>query len=156
MDEATLKRLAGLVKSMHDQGLAVDQIKENLEQMGIAKDDISLIISEAGLMPNTVDVHKEVSALREAMETGQAVKPVVEKLGETEDHFERLHTKVDLLHEKHGEIEARLEDLAELKAEIAEVKQLLLEIKPVVMAIKKLQEDLLEVSRSILARESVK
>ncbi len=156
MDDATLKRLADLVKSMHDQGLSVDQIKDNLSQMGISNDDISIVISEAGLIPNTVDVHKEVSAIREAVETGKAVKPVMDKLSNAEEHFERLHTKVDLLNEKHGEISEKMDKLSYMETEIAEMRQVLLEMKAILSAIKQLQEELIEINRKVLAKESVK
>ncbi len=156
MDETTIARLSELVKGMHDQGMSVKQIEENLEQMGISREDIKVIVTRAGLKPSTVDIHEEVTAVKEAISTGEAVKPVVEKLGEAEEHFERLHAKMDMLHEKHKEVSQAVSELSELRAELSEIKNLLLEIRAAVAATKKLQEDLIEINRRVLARESVK
>ncbi len=152
MDDATVQKLSSLVKRMHDQGMSVEQIKENLVQMGIPDDDIKVILNKAGLQPSTVDVHAAVVNVQKAISTGDAVKPVMDKLSEAEEHFERLHSKVDMLHEKHQELSGKIDNLSSLSAEINEIKREIIEIKAQLEAIKKLQQDLLEVNRKVLAR----
>ncbi len=151
MDETTLERLASLVKGMHDQGMSVKQIEDNLSQMGISSDDIAAILNRSGLKPSASDVHEAVTTLQKTISTGEAVKPVMDKLSETEQHFERLHNKVDMLHEKNAEISNKIDDIAKVVSEINEIKNELVEIKAQLEAIKKLQQDLLEVNRRVLA-----
>ena len=156
MDEATIERLSDLVKGMHDQGMSVKQIQDNLVQMGISSQDIDVIISRAGLKPSASDIHENVVSVKRAIETGEAVKPVVEKLGEAEEHFERIHSSLNRLHEKHGEISERLSRLSASQSDIQEIKELLYELRDTMNAIKKLQQDLIEINRRVLVRESMK
>ncbi len=153
MDEATIQRLASLVKGMHDQGMSVKQIEDNLSQMGIAKSDINVILARAGIKPSTADVHEEVSSVKRSIETGEAFKPVVEKLGETHEHLGRLHTEISALHEKHEELSSQVSKLASSQSDIQEMKALLYEIKDLLEAVKKLQQDLIEINRKVLAKE---
>ena len=156
MDEATLARLSELVKGMHEQGMSVKQISDNLSQMGISNEDIDVIVSRAGLAPNTADIHDAVNTVNQQISTGEAVKPVMDKLNEADEHFERLHQGINSLHEKHNELSKDIQGLSASSQELSEIKSMLIEVRELLNAVKDLQMQLLDVNKKILMKETLK
>jgi DNA repair ATPase RecN len=154
MDEATLARIAEIVKSMHAQGMTQSEIRENLKQMGVADQDAEDIIRRAEPEVTMPEVHEKVEAISRKMEEGEHLKPAMEKLEEHEEHFERLHATVGELHEKHDELREAVEELHALREDIDAIKADLKDMKPMLAALKRINEQMIELERKTLARKS--
>jgi len=146
------QRLVDVVKGMNARGMSKSEIMDNLRQMGIPDSDIDEIIKEAQPEVNIAEVHEHALETRKMIEKGEHLKPVVETLGKQEEHFERLHATVGELHEKHEEMKASIEEIKEIKKDIAQIEEELAEIKPMLAAIKRLQENLLDINKKMLLK----
>lgn len=151
MDEAMLKRVKDIVSSMAAQGMPREEIRSTLLQMGVPPQDAETLLQEAKPEVTVQEVGAKAEATRTMLETGQHLKPALQKLEEQEEHFERLHTSVGELHGRQASVESRLSEVAEIKRDVSEIRQELSEIKPMISALKRLNDNLLEINRKMLA-----
>lgn len=135
MDDATLERIVGIVRGMKSGGMSQDEIVDNLRQMGVAEEELSGILSKAGLQPQS------------PVPAEPATQPPI-----AEEHFERLHANVNELHAKHDDLAETLAELSEIRRELQSVKADVSEIKPLLGAMKRLNENLVEINKKMLAR----
>ena len=152
MNPETKKKIVDIVKKMNSQGMSVTQITENLKQMEVPDKEIEGIIRESQPEVNIADVHEKAKETNEMLGTGAHLKPAIKKLEDHTEHFERLHTTVGDLHEKHHELSSKLSDMNQLKQELDEIKELLLEIKPLLASIERLNKNILETNKKMLAK----
>ncbi|MFC2174435.1 hypothetical protein ACFLQ2_01010 [archaeon] len=135
MDDATLQRIVGIVKTMQSSGMEKDAIVENLRSMGVSDDELEGILVESGL---------------------QAPKPLEPVPPVAEEHIERLHTNVNELHVKHDEMKGSLSGIDDIKHELQEIKAEINDIKPQLGALKRINENLIDINKKMLARLATK
>lgn len=149
MEKSVFNRIVGIVKEMSAQGITKSEIIANLKQMGLSDEDIEDILAAARPETTVADVSEKAEQAMKLLETGEHLKPAMEKLKEHEEHFERIHTHLNEIHEKsmvsQEEMEAIREELDEIKREIEE-------IKPIVASIKRLNQDLIKINKKMLTR----
>jgi DNA-binding transcriptional MerR regulator len=131
MDEETKARVIEIVRDMSSQGLSPTDIAEQLRSMGIAEEDISEVMRDVGEpAPPAEEAPAESSAL-------------------PEEHVERLHATVGELHEKQ---DMQSSDLLAIREDMERVKADLDEIKPLLAALKRLNENLMDVNKKMLVK----
>ena len=135
MDDATLQRIVGIVKTMQSSGMEKDAIVENLRSMGVSDDELDGILTESGL---------------QAPKAPEVIPPVAE------EHIERLHTNVNELHVKHDELKGSLAGLDDIQRELQDIKAQVADIKPQLGALKRINENLIEINKKMLARLDIK
>ena len=152
MEAETEKRIVQIVQEMSSQGMSTKDIKDNLLQMGINKEDISNIMSNTDQKVNVSDVHEKIASVQDSLDTGIHLEPVIQRMDESKEDMERLHSSMTELHEKHAETSETMRELKLMKEEIAEIKQLILEIKPLLSSIERLNKSLLDLNRRMLIK----
>jgi DNA-binding transcriptional MerR regulator len=130
MDEETKARVIEIVRDMSSQGLSPADIAEQLRSMGIAEEDITEVMRDVGGAPPAEEAPAEPSML-------------------PEEHVERLHATVGELHEKQ---DMQSSDLLAIREDMERVKADLDEIKPLLAAIKRLNENLMDVNKKMLVK----
>ena len=151
-----IQRLVGIVKNMSGQGMGSDQIRENLVQMGIADEDINTIFSAADLQTSVADVAAKQDDIKDLLESGEHLEPVMKKMDEHGEGLERVSASLGELHEKASEIHADVIELQALKDELDEVKALVLEMKPLLASIERLNKNIIDSNRELLLKASKK
>ena len=149
MDRPTFLKIVGIVKEMNAQGLSTSEIESNLKQMGVSDEDIEEIMREAKPEASVPEIHEKTKQVVQLLETGEHLKPAIEKLEEQKEDLERVHTHLGEVHEKQL---SSVQQLAEIKAELDEIKRELEELKPLVASIKRLDENLIKLNRKMLVR----
>ena len=139
MDDATLQRIVGIVKTMQNGGMGQDEITDNLRSMGVSDEELGGILSHAGLGAPAVPAAPE-----------EIAPPV------TEDHIDRLHTNMNELHVKHDELKGSLAGLDDIQRELQDIKAQVADIKPQLGALKRINENLIEINKKMLARLDIK
>ena len=138
MDGATVERIVGIVKNMQAGGMSEKDITDNLRQMGLAGDELNSVLDAVGL--------------------SKPAPPVLQEPATTppEEHFERLHTTVAELHDKQDALREDFSEISKLRKELADIKTELDEIKPLLAALKRMNENLMDINRKMLAKLATK
>jgi chromosome segregation ATPase len=145
-------KLVGIVQGMSSQGMSKAEIEETLKQLGLEPDDVGVVMERARPAVTPSELSEKTDEIHETLRSGEHLKPALSKLDEHSEHFDRIHTSLNGLHEKHEDLHREVADLRSIKAELDEVKDILLEIKPVLSAIQKLDKGMLELNRKMLTR----
>ena len=126
MDEATLQRIVGIVKTMQSSGMGEKEITDNLRQMGVADEELEGILSGSGIAKPP------------------APEPVI------------APPVADELHAKQDDMKASLSGLDDIKRELQGIKAEVADIKPQLGALKRINENLIEINKKMLARLGTK
>ncbi|MCD6414641.1 MAG: hypothetical protein J7L23_03355 [Candidatus Diapherotrites archaeon] len=153
MEKSVFNRIVGIVKEMNAQGVTKTEIVSNLKQMGLNDEDIEDIIAAANPETTVADVSEKADQAVKLLESGEHLKPAMEKLGEHGEHFERIHAHLNEIHEKNV---TTGEDTKAIREELADLKREVDEIKPLVASIKRLNEDLIKINKKMLTRLDTK
>ena len=132
MDEATVGRIVGIVKNMQAGGMSEKDIIDNLRQMGLSGEELNEVLNAVGMAES---------------KPAEEPAPLL-----PEEHFERLHATVGELHDKQDELKSSFSEISELRRDIAAVKAELDEIRPLVGALKRINENLIEINKKMLTR----
>jgi len=132
MDEATVKRIVGIVKNMQAGGMPKKDVIDNLRQMGLSGEELNSVLNAVGIT---------------ASNPPEEPAPPI-----PEEHFERLHATMGDLHEKQDELKGSFSEISNLRKDIKDIKAELDEIKPLVGALKRINENLIEINKKMLAR----
>lgn len=149
MERSVFNKIVGIVREMSAQGVTRMDIETNLKQMGLTEDEIEDILAEAKPEVNVAEVHEKADATQKLLESGDHLKPAIDKLDEHKEDLERIHTNLGEMHEKQT---LNAKDLQEIKEDIAEIKRDLAEIKPIIGAVQRLDESLVKINKRMLTR----
>lgn len=151
MERSVFNRIVGIVKEMNAQGVAESEIQNNLKQMGLNEEEIEEIITRAKPQVNVAEVHEQASKTKQMIESGEHLKPAMQKLDENSENMERVHTHLGEIHEKQ---QGASEDIEEIRKEIEEIKEDIAEIKPMIASIKRLNDSMIKLNKKMLTQLS--
>lgn len=177
MDSERLKQITAIVKTMSEHGISQSEVRANLKQLGLSAEETEQVVQAAGVAATAKDIHAQVTAVREKIDSGEHLQPLVElhakstqeikeEISEVaegvQEHAESLEAHgekledisagLEALHEKHDELSEKFADAPDVSKQLKEIKQLLLDLKPQVAALRDINQKILDTNREVLMR----
>jgi len=167
MDDAKLAQVAQIVTSMSDAGMTVNEIKAQLAGMGLSEDDIEQVLSMSKAQPSPSEIHEEVKKVREKIETGEHLKPIVgvveeagaeahearQKAEEAVKKIEEVKQPVQKFMETEKELHRKIDSVTVLGEEVQSIKDMLIDMNANLKAVNEIMQKVLETNRKILQQK---
>ncbi len=175
MDESKLARIADIVRSMNEAGMTLNEIRSQLQGMGLTEDEIEQVLSAAKAQPSSAEIHEEIKKVREKIETGEHLKPVVEVVEEAGAEAREAREKVEQVAkaveetkqavtqeikepvqkivEEQKELHREIKTIAGLGEEVQTLRDMLIDINANIKALNQIMQKILETNRKLLQQK---
>jgi len=135
MEQAKISKVADIVKSMSEAGMSVNEIKAQLSAMGLPADDVDTVLSKARAQPSHAEIQEEVKKVREKLETGENIRPVVDVVEAAGAEAHETKKRVEEMAKGFEEVKAVAKDVKDIRKPVEEIasvqKEMHREIKTV-------------------------
>mgnify|MGYP000636770800 CR=1 FL=1 len=133
MEKEKLEQIASIVRSMNASGMGQEDIKKTLKAMSLSEDEISSVLDEAKSAPSNQDIHNTVQNIKEKIESGDHLTPIMPEIKKQSENTSRIHEAVEQLNEK---VSAYEDHIHEIKSNVQEHKEKINEIHSAVSEMK--------------------